>query len=286
MIDIPAIVIKPGYRAQTSDTSVETDALEFALLRQKSNRDRWQMAARLIRWTRTLSLQGTQKARPLEWHRYFAQAVLGAKWVPCLTPTNQDTTMWVQDPSEIARLLHPIFEQFEIPYYITGGVAAIIYGEPRTTRDLDIVINLPRSQIARLAVALEAAGFYCPPGAIEDIAVGRGQTVSVTHMAMILNADLVLNADTAFDRSKMARRQLESLGGTDDQRYWVASPEDVVLAKLLWGRRSQSEKQWRDVLGILKIQGQALSFDYLFQWAETLALTEALSRAIAEAGLL
>jgi hypothetical protein len=58
--------------------------------------------------------------------------------------------MWVQDPGAIAQLLHPIFEQFNIPYYITGGVAAILYGEPRTTRDLDVVINLQREQLTLL----------------------------------------------------------------------------------------------------------------------------------------
>jgi len=104
-------------------------------------------------------------------------------------------------------------------------------------------------------------------------------------MSMVLNADLVLNADTPFDRSKMSRRRLESFDETGNQQFWVASPEDLVLAKLLWGQRSQSEKQWRDVLGVLKIQGETLDFDYLLQWAEPLGLTEAVSQAIVAAGL-
>ena len=277
--------VKPGYQTQASDTSLETDMYEFALLRQKTNSDRWQMAARLIQWSKRLSLRGMQKARPLETNRYFAQAVLGDKWVPALTSADGDTTMWVQDPSAIAQLLHPIFEQYNIPYYITGGVAAILYGEPRTTRDLDIVINLQRDQLTLLVDALETSGFYCPPGAVAELQAGQGQTLSVTHMSMVLNADLVLNADTPFDRSKMARRRLESFGETDDQQFWVASPEDLVLAKLLWGQRSQSEKQRRDVLGVLKVQGETLDFDYLLQWAAALDLTEALSQAIVAAGL-
>ena len=279
------VTVKPGYQPQASDTSLETDVYEFALLRQKSNSDRWNMAAQLIQWTKKLSLQGIQKARPVETNRYFAQAVLGDKWAPALTPTNGDTTMWVQDPGAIAQLLHPIFEQFNIPYYITGGVAAILYGEPRTTRDLDVVINLQREQLPLLVTALETSGFYCPPGAIEELQTGQGQTFSVTHMTMVLNADLVLNSDTPFDRSKMERRRLESFGETDKQQFWVASPEDLVLAKLLWRQRSQSEKQWRDVLGVLKVQGETLDFDYLFQWADALLLTEALSQAIVAAGL-
>lgn len=278
-------MIKPGYQPQASDTSLETDVYAFALLRQKTNGDRWSMAARLIRWAKKLSLQGIQKARPLEASRYFAQAALGDKWTPALTPIDGDITMWVQDPGAIAQLLHPIFEQFNVPYYITGGVAAILYGEPRTTRDLDIVINLQRPQLLTLVTALEAAGFYCPPGAVEELQAGQGQTLSVTHMSMVLNADLVLNADTPFDRSKMERRRLESFGETDNQQFWVASPEDLVLAKLLWSQRSQSEKQWRDVLGVLKVQGETLDFGYLFQWADALSLAEVVSQAIVAAGL-
>jgi hypothetical protein len=243
------------------------------------------MAVRLIQWTKKLSLQGIQKAQPVETSRYFAQAVLGDKWLPVLTPTDGDTTMWVQDPGAIAQLLHPIFEQFNVPYYITGGVAAILYGEPRTTRNLDVVINLQREQLALLVTALETSGFYCPPGAVAELQAGQGQTLSVTHISMVLNADLILNADTPFDRSKIERRRLESFGETDNQQFWVASPEDLVLAKLLWRQRSQLEEQWRDVLGVLKIQGETLDFGYLFRWAAALSLTEVMSQALVAAGL-
>jgi hypothetical protein len=104
-------------------------------------------------------------------------------------------------------------------------------------------------------------------------------------MQMVLNADLVLNANTAFALSKMERRRLEAIGLDESERFWLASPEDVILAKLLWGQQSQSEKQWRDVLGVLKVQGDSLDFAYLSQWAARLDLTELMQRAIAQAGL-
>ena len=193
--------------------------------------------------------------------------------------------MWVQDPSEIARILHPIFGSLDIPYYITGGVCAIAYGDPRTTRDLNIVVEVERSQIMPLVTRLEAEGFYCPPGAVSDIQSGRARTLSVTHMQLVLDADIVLNANTEFDRSKMERRRLEAIGLNEAEQFWLASPEDVILAKLLWGRQSQSEKQWRDVLGVLKVQGESLDFAYLTEWATRLDLTELVQGAIAAAGL-
>lgn len=274
-----------GYKPQAEDTCVESDVFQFSLLQQRTVAQRWMMAAKLTRWARAVALRGMRRARGKDFPEFFAKSVLQEKWLPVLTPCAENTAMWIQDPGEIARLLHPIFEQLQISYYITGGVAAIAYGDPRTTRDLDIVIAITSNDLGQLVSALEAAGFYCPPGAVEDIQRGRGKTLSVTHMQMVLNADLVINGDTDFDRTKMARRQLEALDEAGQEYFYLSSPEDVILSKLVWRQRSQSEKQWRDVLGVLKVQGEALDFEYLQQWAEPLAIAPDLTQALIEAGL-
>jgi hypothetical protein len=273
-----------AYQSQSIDTSVESDRYQFELLRQKTPGERFAMAAHMIRWAKTVSLRGIRKARGELAPEYFAQAVLQEKWIPLLTPSG-DATMWIQDPSEIARMLHIVFESLNIPYYITGGVCAIAYGEPRTTRDLDVVVEVGQLNLMPMVERLEAEGFYCPPGAVSDIQSDRARVLSVTHMQLVLNADIVLHADTEFDRSKMERRRLEAIGLNESERFWLAAPEDLILAKLLWGRHSQSEKQWRDVLGVLKVQGDTLDFAYLTEWATRLDLTELMQRAIAAAGL-
>lgn len=285
MAVIPKIEVKPGYKPQAEDTCVESDAFQFFLLRQRSNAERLAMAAKLTKWAKAASLRGMRKANPETFREQYAKAVLGPQWAPYLTPNSSDPSMWTQDPSEIARLLHPIFEQLGIPYYITGGVAASMYGDPRTTRDMDLVIEARREDISQLAEALEQAGFYCPPGAVEEIAEGRGQTLSITHMEQLLNADLVLNINTDFDRSKMARRRLEAIDEAELLQVWVIAPEDLILAKLLWGRGNQSEKQWRDVLGVLKVQVDILNYAYLAEWAEQLGISEMLQQALTEAGI-
>ncbi|MBW4490774.1 MAG: nucleotidyltransferase family protein [Trichocoleus desertorum ATA4-8-CV12] len=276
--------IKPGYRPQAPDTDIEADVVQFQLLRQRSNAQRLAIAVGLTRWAKAASLRGMQKANQSTFRERFAQSVLGDKWLPHLTPSS-DPSMWTQDPSEIARLLHPIFERLAIPYYITGGVAASMYGDPRTTRDMDLVIEAQRKDIPRLTEALEQAGFYCPPGAVEEVAAGQGQTLSVTHMEQLLNADIMLNADTNFDRSKMVRRRLEAIDEAELLQVWVIAPEDLILAKLLWGRGNQSEKQWRDVLGVLKVQIDTLNYAYLAEWAEQLGISEMLQQALTEAGI-
>ncbi|NJK65259.1 MAG: nucleotidyltransferase family protein [Microcoleus sp. CSU_2_2] len=281
---IPKISIKPGYCPQSEDKTPEADAIDFYRLRQLTNSQRWQIGAKLTRWAKTLSLRGMRKACPSNYQEKFARSILGSKWLPILTPTN-DSSMWIQDPSEIARLLHPIFATLNIPYYITGGVAASIYGDPRTTRDLDLVIELNRDSIAGLVEVLETAGFYCPPGAVEDMQNGRGRVLSVTHMTFVLNADMMLNADTEFDRSKMARRRLEALDEAGIEQFWIAAAEDIVLSKLLWRKQSRSQKQWIDVLGIMKVQSDHLDRDYLTEWAEELGLIDDLNLAFVEAGI-
>ncbi|MEG3966931.1 hypothetical protein QUA00_04650 [Microcoleus sp. T2B6] len=281
---IPKISIKPGYRPQSDDKTPEADAIDFYLLRQLTNSQRWQMGAKLNRWAKSVSLRGMKKACPSTYKERFARSILGSKWLPILTPTSEPS-MWTQDPSEIARLLHPIFETLGVSYYITGGVAASVYGDPRTTRDLDLVIELLRDNIFQLVEALETAGFYCPPGSVKDIQEGRGMVLSVTHMTLVLNADIVLNSNTEFDRSKMARRRLEALDEAGVEQFWVASPEDIVLAKLLWRQQSQSQKQWNDILGILKVQSENLDRGYLTEWAQQLGLIDDLNLAFTESGI-
>ncbi|MEG5140457.1 MULTISPECIES: hypothetical protein [unclassified Microcoleus] len=281
---IPKISIKPGYRAQSDDKTPEADAIDFYQLRQLTNSQRWQMAAKLNRWAKTVSLRGMKKACPSTYQERFARSILRSKWLPILTPTSE-APMWTQDHSHIARLLHPIFETLGISYYITGGVAASVYGDPRTTRDLDLVIELIRDNISQLVAALETAGFYCPPGSVEDIQQGRGMVLSVTHMTSVLNADIVLNSQTEFDHSKMARRRLEALDEAGVEQFWIASPEDIILAKLLWWQQSQSQKQWNDVLGILKVQAEHLERGYLTNWAQQLGLIDDLNLAFTESGI-
>ncbi len=104
-------------------------------------------------------------------------------------------------------------------------------------------------------------------------------------MEQVLNADLVLNADSDFDRSKLARRRLEAIDEAGLLEVWVIAPEDLILAKLLWGHGNQSEKQWRDVLGILKVQIEVLDYAYLAEWAERLGILADLQQAFVESGI-
>ena len=109
------------------------------------------------------------------------------------------------------------------------------------------------------------------------------QILSVTQIATISRADLIISNSTEFDRIKFERREIIDL--PDRGRIYFASVEDVILSKLLWGQSSQSEKQWRDVLGILKVQAEKLDVDYLNKWSEYLNLSNLLNLAMTESGI-
>lgn len=280
--------IPPDYQPQAPDTNIDADIYLFARLRQLSLKQRVEMAASHDRGIKKLCLAGIKSRNrgvPLEEIRlHFARAVLAEKFLPGFQPTGGDETMWIQDSITLAGELHQILQSVNIPYYVSGGVASSIHGEPRSTRDLDLVIEIQPDQINLLVTALEAAGYYCPAGAVEDLQRGRERMLNITHTETIANADLYVTDTSTFATSQMERRRLLDVEGMP--AFWVISPEDLVLQKLAWGRGSQSEKQWRDVLGILKLQTENLDYEYLTQWADNLGLLDFLSQAFSEAGIL
>jgi hypothetical protein len=273
-----------AYQSQSIDTSVESDRFFFHLLRQRSPLQRLIMGNDMIRSARQLSLSGLRSRFGDLPETALAQKVALA-WLqedlpPNYTPHLNPMT-WIQDSTGLAAILHRILTTLEVPYYITGGVAAIAYGEPRTTRDIDVVMDIAPTDIDRLVAALEAEGFYVP--GVEDVRSGRMTALGITHMESISRADLVLTRTGDFDLMKFQR--IRPIGVPGVGTFNFVSPEDLILAKLLWGQQSQSEKQWRDVLGVLKVQGDSLDFAYLAKWSSRLDLTELMQGAIAAAGL-
>lgn len=267
------------YRPQAEDTSVEADRYLFKRLSEQPNDHRMAMCAKLTQGARKLSLAGLihrfGRLSQDEFAQRVTQAWLGDCW-PVNFALKGDPMTWIQDSVELSQQLHSIFAELGIDYYVTGGVAAATYGEPRTTMDLDLVINVHGAALYPLVTALEAANFYVP--GVEDAVSGRLQALQITHQETIARADLVIASCEEWDAVKFERRQLIS-------EIYLASPEDVILNKLRWRRRSLSEKQWRDVLGVLKVQGASLDFEYLNEWASRLELSEDLEQVIGEAGL-
>ncbi len=176
-------------------------------------------------------------------------------------------------------------ERLGISYLVGGSVASTVHGEPRTTEDVDIVADLRPEHMHPLVMAMKEA-FYIDE---EDVqaAVQQRSSFNIIHLKTVHKVDIFLPKDRPIDREEMRRRKLTVVTKNPEHSLYLATAEDVILQKLDWYRRGGdvSDRQWRDVLGVLKVQIGRLDLAYLQHWAKSLDLTELLTRALRETGI-
>ncbi|MDP9468663.1 MAG: hypothetical protein M3P32_08010 [Chloroflexota bacterium] len=161
-----------------------------------------------------------------------------------------------------------------IPYMVTGSVASSFHGEPRATRDIDIVVDPTPQALDAFVRSLPADAFYVDLGAARTALAERGQ-FNVIESASGWKADLVIRKDRPFSIEEFARRQPVALLGT---ATFIASPEDLIIAKLEWAKFAESERQLRDVTAILAVSGDRLDYRYIERWVSALGLRDVWSR--------
>jgi len=160
-------------------------------------------------------------------------------------------------------------ERCEIPYALVGSVAASIYGEPRATNDLDIVIQVDAAGVRRLLAAFPSDRFYVPPEEVllAEMARQHGAHLNVIALESMAKADLY--PLPAEQQAWFARRRALPVGG---RQVWVAAPEVVILHKLLFHHEGGGEKHLRDVRAILAALGPDLDRLWLQTEATRLGL--------------
>lgn len=159
-------------------------------------------------------------------------------------------------------------ERSHVPYMITGSIAGSYHGEPRATHDVDIVIDPSDAQLAALVDELEAGGFYVDRQVARAAVADRTQFNAIARDAT--KVDFIIRRDRPFSRTEFSRRERADLLGTP---AFVATAEDLVIAKLEWAAASGSDRQLRDIEAILSIDDK-LDVDYIDRWAATLSLGE------------
>lgn len=161
-----------------------------------------------------------------------------------------------------------------VAYMVSGSVAVIIYGEPRLTHDVDLIVVLEREDIARLREAFPPAEFYCPPAEVIEVEMAREQRghINIIHHETGFKADVYLSGRDPLHTWGLARaRQLE----VDGQVLVVAPPEYVILRKLEYYRDGGSEKHLRDIRSMLNTSSVAIQSADLEQQIATRGLQEA-----------
>ncbi len=180
------------------------------------------------------------------------------------------------DFGDFMRLVLDALEAAEMEYLIGGAVAVWAWGEARTTRDFDLVVNLPFEKIVSLSQELEKRDMLVPVEVIVDLLTKTtgDLPINAIHLPTGYKAELfLLRSDDTYRATALARRRLVDLGPPLGQVY-VHAPEDLILNKLHYFSLSQQPKHTRDIAGILLTVGDKLDRAYLEAWAARLGVLE------------
>jgi hypothetical protein len=191
--------------------------------------------------------------------------------------------------SEIVTTLRPlirVFDEMNIPYQIGGSVASSVFGKARSTMDIDLVAPITNSHIPQLVGTLGSV-YYISDSSVKD-AIARNSSFNIIHLETMMKIDIFILKNRSYDQQAFNRRRADVLD-TENQSmsFFISSPEDIIINKLEWFKLGgeKSERQWDDVVGVLKVQCGSIDVSYCREWAQTLGLMSLLEKALKESGL-
>jgi hypothetical protein len=187
----------------------------------------------------------------------------------------------VEDALDIALLVAEAVESVGGEYFVGGSVASSLQGEPRATNDIDFVVVMTR--VRAFAEAL-GPDFEVDQTMLRD-ALSTSGSANIFYLPFVTKIDIFGRGDGAYDSVEFERRRRVRIRNSGEQ-LWIKTAEDTVLRKLLWYRQGGevSDKQWRDVVGVLRVGGPDLDVPYLDHWALRLGVSSLLARARTDSG--
>ncbi len=197
----------------------------------------------------------------------------------------EEDAYMVTDPIPVTLMVIAALDHLRISYYIGGSLASGVHGTYRATADADIVADLSEDQVDRFAGMLSGQ-FYADPAMMRD-AIRHRESFNLLHLGTGFKVDIFVAKGRPFDRSQFERRVSRTIEPEGDRSVFVSDAEGTILAKLEWYRMGGevSDRQWTDILGILKVRAHDIELDYLRRWAAELGLSDLLDRALDDAGI-
>lgn len=182
------------------------------------------------------------------------------------------------EQDELLRTVVASLERHGIPYFVTGSIATIFYGEPRFTNNIDVVVLLTKNKLNLLAKDFPAPEYYLDYEAAQEAIAARRQ-FNLIQPGSGLKVDIIVVEESAFNRSRFARAV--RIHPAPDYEASFASAEDVILMKLEYYRQGGSDRHVRDIQGVMAVQGSDIDRAYIARWAGRLGL-EAVWKEIQE----
>jgi hypothetical protein len=186
------------------------------------------------------------------------------------------------EPIEVTLKVTGVLEALGISYLIGGSLASTLYGMLRTTQDSDIIAEMRLEHLQPFVSALQA-DFYLDEEMIAG-SIQHNSSFNIIHRETMFKVDVFIPRPRPFLRSQLARARKQTFSFESEVSAKFASPEDTILSKLEWYRMGGevSDRQWRDILGVIKTQAEALDRDYLQEWAKELKVADLLERALGQ----
>jgi len=186
--------------------------------------------------------------------------------------------------AEAFAALLAVLDRMEIPYEVGGSVASSAHGIPRTTLDVDLVVDLKPEDIETFTAELRQ-NFYADPEQIRE-AFARGRAANLIHLGSVWKFDLFPLRNDEYSQAEFSRRAIRriSTGGGESIECSLASVEDTILRKLEWYRAGGegSERQWNDLRGVTRAAVGRLDQEYLRRWAGYLKVADLVEKLLAE----
>lgn len=184
------------------------------------------------------------------------------------------------EPIEVTLRVTGVLEKLGIPYLIGGSLASILHGMIRTTQDSDVITQMRPEHVEPLVSSLKDE-FFIDEEMIAD-AIQRNSSFNILHRETMFKVDIFIPFPGAFQKSQLSRAQRQTFELEQVMSARFATAEDTVLSKLDWYRLSgeTSERQWRDILGVLKTRAGELDIQYMKNWAKELNVADLLERAL------
>jgi len=193
----------------------------------------------------------------------------------------------VSDYDDLVDALSPVsaaLTKLGIRHYVGGSVASSFHGASRSTMDVDLVADMTDAHVSDFLKCF-GQDFYLSEAAIRD-AIRRKSCFNLIHLPTSFKVDVFVSRQRPFDVTAMNRAKMEHLGDSRVIEIQIATPEDAIISKLEWYRKTNetSERQWDDVTRLLKLLGDVADMEYLTASAESVGVQDLLERLIREVG--